>query len=288
MPYLLLCVSIILCVCRSATYNYYAKEEKPNAYQVFKFNAVSYALAMILLIILSIGGTISLPTVLCALAYAVVVVSLQSLMVVAMKTGSMSTISLLNLYGMVIPALAGPIFWNEPFGIIQTAGLLFMILSIFFLREKNEGEKTDNSWILLGGLCFLLSGLAGVMEKIHQSTYARAERSEFLAIAYCAMLLISLLSCIVTRKQVKASTHKKRFWGVSVSVGLMTGLYGSVNLFLAGALNSLVYYPIANGGALLLTVLLSVVLFREKPTKTKIIGFIIGLISVVLLCIPTV
>ena len=68
--------------------------------------------------------------------------------------------------------------------------------------------------------------------------------------------------------------------------GVIVGLYSSVNLTLAGALNSMIYYPIANGGALLLTVLVSFFVFKEKISTKKLIGFIIGLLSIVALSLP--
>lgn len=292
MPYFLLVVSICLCVAKSSAYNYYAKGEKPNVHGVFRFNFISYALAGLFVTILSVGGTLSITTFFCALGYAVMVLSLQSLMVYAMKSSSMATISLLYLYGMVIPALAGPIFWGESFGIVQGLGLLAMIISIFFLNEENpkrEGErkKWDKTAILLGASCFLLSGFAGVMEKIHQSTSAKGERFEFLAIAYCTMFLLSFIVSICTKKQATPPVDKKRFWFSGLSVGLIAGVYSSVNLYLAGTLDSLVYFPVANGGALLLTLLISVAVFREELKKKKAIGFIFGLISIILLCIPT-
>ncbi|MBO4594112.1 MAG: EamA family transporter [Clostridia bacterium] len=231
-----------------------------------------------------------MPTVLCALGYAVVVLLLQSIMIYAMKIGSMSTMSLLNLYGMVIPAIAGPIFWAESFGILQIVGLIAMIVSIFFFKEPSTNDNNAGKLqIFLCIACFLMSGSAGLMEKIHQSTYGRAERSEFLAIAYSTMLLISVIIFFITKKNSQVPLrNKKNFIITGILSGLITGGYSFVNLYLAGNLDTLIYYPVANGGALLLTVFISVLLFHEKPTTKKIIGFVLGLISVVLLCFPTI
>ena len=52
--------------------------------------------------------------------YAVVVCSLQTLSVIAMKIGPMSSTSLMVLYGMIIPAIAGPIFRKEKTGVLVT------------------------------------------------------------------------------------------------------------------------------------------------------------------------
>ncbi len=291
MAYLLLVVSIVLCVLKSSSYNYYAKEENPGVHGVFRFNFISYAFAAVLAVILALVGekiTCSWQTALCALGYAVIVLTLQSIMIFAMKKGSMATTSLLNLYGMVIPAIAGPIFWKESFGVLQGVGLGVMIISVFFLSGvSTKGEKLSIWPIVLGIACFMFSGLAGLMEKIHQSTPGKSERAVFLAIAYSIMLAISFIIFVCTKKTGEQPVqNKKRFWLVGVVVGLITGAYGSVNLYLAGKLDSLIYYPVANGGALLLTVLVSVLFFREKPGIKKILGFILGLASVILLCIP--
>lgn len=298
MAYLLLVVSIVLCVLKSASYNYYAKEENPGVHGVFRFNFISYAFAAVLAVILAAASgtfTCAWQTALCAFGYAVIVLSLQSIMIFAMKKGSMATTSLLNLYGMVIPAIAGPIFWKESFGVLQGIGLGIMIVSVFFLSGvSTKGEKMSIWPIVLGIACFLFSGLAGLMEKIHQSTPGRSERSVFLAIAYSIMLVISCIVFLSTRKATAETNsvnadgkRKMRFWIVGSLVGLITGAYGSVNLYLAGNLDSLIYFPVANGGALLLTVLVSVLFFREKPSIKKIIGFVLGLAAVLLLCFPT-
>jgi multidrug transporter EmrE-like cation transporter len=64
------------------------------------------------------------------------------------------------------------------------------------------------------------------------------------------------------------------------------GLYSTVNLTLSGKLDSMIYYPIANGGAMLLTVLVSVIVFKERFDKQKITGTIIGLLGILCLSIP--
>ena len=68
--------------------------------------------------------------------------------------------------------------------------------------------------------------------------------------------------------------------------GLIIGFYNRINLILSGTLNSMVYYPIANGGGLLLTVSVSILFFREKLTPKMYVGIGVGLLSILLLSIP--
>lgn len=243
---------------------------------------------MIALIGMLIGTqAISSPTLICALFYAVIVVSLQTISITAMRVGAMSTTSICVMYGMIIPSVAGPIFWNETIGLLQIAGIILMIVSLWFIKGKapTEKEKLTKTWTVLTILVFVFSGMAGVMEKIHQSTPAKAEKLPFVFVACAAMFAFSIVSSLVTRRKGEQILIKSTLPVAALS-GIVIGLYSTVNLTLSGKLDSMIYYPIANGGAMLFTVLVSVIVFKEKFDKARIMGTIIGLIGILCLSIP--
>lgn len=291
--YVLLAVSILLAVCKSSLYNAYAKQSEPTLGGIFGFNAVSYGVAALIALCLFLTGarTVSTATVLCSLGYAVIVFSLQTLSVSAMKVGAMSLTSICVMYGMILPALAGPIFWHEPFGVRQAFGIVLMMLSLWLLKgeRSDERQRISGRWIALAALCFVFSGMAGVMEKIHQSTDGRQEKAGFVLIACVFMFLFSVcLRLFFGRIRTECATAAMPKRGIVIGAlsGLIIGAYSIVNLTLAGGLDSIVYYPVANGGALLLTVLVSSVVFRETFGKTRIAGVVIGLGGMILLSIP--
>ena len=119
--YFLLAVSIILAVCKSSLYNVYAKKNIAGLGATFRFNAVSYGVAAAIALIGMLVGSesISPVTVICALFYAIIVLSLQTVSITAMSVGTMSVTAICVMYGMIIPSLAGPIFWQETIGILQ-------------------------------------------------------------------------------------------------------------------------------------------------------------------------
>lgn len=287
MMYLLLALSIVLAVVKSGIYNNYAKNEKPGMNSIFKFNAISYGIAGIVALCFGIGKSLSTATLLLSICYAVVVCLLQALSVLAMKMGSLSATSLMSLYGMIIPSVAGPIFWKEKFGIIQAIGVVLVLVSMWLLRKEETHNKTvDKKWGVIVTIVFILSGLAGLIEKIHQSTDGRGEKTMFLFVAYIIMFLISVFGLLFSKKQSgKANSLRSVALNGGIS-GIIIGFYAFINLTLAGNLDSMIYYPVANGGALLLTVLLSITIFHEKCTKRHIEGFIIGFLSIILLSLP--
>lgn len=287
--YLLLAVSIILAVGKSSLYNSFAQKSESTLGATFLFNAMSYGVAAAIALVgmLISSETLSLTTVLCAFFYAMIVTSLQTISITAMRVGAMSTTSICVMYGMIIPSVAGPFFWNEPIGMLQIIGIVLMIVSLWLIKGKSSAEekKTSKMWVFLAIFAFVLSGMAGVMEKIHQSTAARAERMSFVLIACVFMLVFSIVAKLITYR------HRGRFSPnstvlIAVLSGIIIGLYSTVNLTLSGKLDSMIYYPIANGGAMLLTVLVSVIVFKEHFDKQRIKGTIIGLLGILCLSIP--
>ena len=129
--------------------------------------------------------------------------------------------------------------------------------------------------------------MAGVMEKIHQNTSGKDERSMFVFIACLTMLTFSLAASLITcRRHSRSPAVTRPVLLFGAITGLIIGFYSTVNLTLAGALDSIIYYPIANGGALLLTVLVSFFVFKEPLGKKKAAGVILGLLGVVCLSLP--
>ena len=67
--------------------------------------------------------------------------------------------------------------------------------------------------------------------------------------------------------------------------GACVAVNNKLNLYLSGVIDSAIFFPVVNGGGLVLTTLAALVFFRERLTKVQWIGVGIGIVSVVFLCI---
>jgi multidrug transporter EmrE-like cation transporter len=194
------------------------------------------------------------------------------------------------MYGMIIPSLAGPIFWKENIGALQIVGICIMVASLWLLKDTpKEGQEKSKSIksLALALVAFVLSGMAGVMEKIHQSTDGRSEKTTFVLVACLFMLAFSIIAYFIIKpKERENRIIPKALYPFSSISGLIVGFYSITNLTLAGALDSMIYYPIANGGAMLLTVVVSLCIFKERANVSKIIGMALGLCGILLLSLP--
>ena len=69
----------------------------------------------------------------------------------------------------------------------------------------------------------------------------------------------------------------------AVVTGLSTGLVNYLTILLVSLENASIMYPIISAGTLLAAMLSGIFIFKEKQPPTRIIGFLFGLATVILL-----
>ena len=98
---------------------------------------------------------------------------------------------------------------------------------------------------------------------------------------------------IYTSKKEKESLFAKTSEGkldivaicIPIALGVMSAINHRLNLYLSGVMPSAVFFPIVNGGGLVLTTLSAVLLFKERLGKRQWLGVALGVLSVLCLCI---
>ncbi len=89
-----------------------------------------------------------------------------------------------------------------------------------------------------------------------------------------------------------AAPAGRRFrWGKGAQAALLVGsgvavaLNNIINLYLAGAMDSAVFFPLVNGVGLVLGIVAGLIVFREKLTLRQWIGIVCGVAATLLLCL---
>ncbi len=84
----------------------------------------------------------------------------------------------------------------------------------------------------MGGTCGgrFLSGFSGIIEKIHQSTEARMEKTMFILLACLFMFVFSLLASLVTYRKEMSVPKPKIILGIGGFAGITVGFYSMVNV----------------------------------------------------------
>lgn len=62
--------------------------------------------------------------------------------------------------------------------------------------------------------------------------------------------------------------------------GVVIGAVNIINLYISGAINSVIFFPVVNGGVIVLSGLAAIIFFREKLSVKQTIGLILGIAAI--------
>lgn len=261
------------------------------AYQFYN-SVVSFSAALCLFI-LAENFSISFYTVIMALIFGTITLFQQLFNLLALETGPFSYTNVIISLSTLIPTLSGAIFWNEKISFIQICGILLLILCLVLSVDfSNKDKKTNMKWFIYSMCAFATTGLIGVMQKIHQTSIYKDELDVFLITSFVFSFIISsILAALFNKKRLTSkSTSKTILSFTPIVLLLLSGIFVAVNnkfnLYLSGILDSAIFFPLVNGGGLILSSIFSVIVFKEKLSHVQWLGLVIGIISTILICIP--
>lgn len=296
MNWLLLAVSVIMNVlsCGILRNDFCKKEISGNA-DLNAFNAFSSVLsAAALAVIAAFSGSLCMPsayTLCLGLVFGLATALCAILNMKALENGPLSYTGVICSCAMVIPALSGLAFFGESVSVSQYAGIVLMIVSFACAVDKSNDESGMTfKWMLLCLGSFLFSGSVGVMQKVHQSSPHKDELGIFLVIAFIVSAVFSTaLSIFYKRKQGDKITILQKgrigkFIVVSIICGIGIALCNQINMYLAGVMESIIFYPVVNGAGMLLTSAAGLIIWKEKFTAKQWVGLATGAAAIFLLC----
>ncbi len=173
-------------------------------------------------------------------------------------------------------------FGDRP-GLCQAAGIALALAAILLLAPggRGEGRRSLSGFGLLL-LTLLLSGGADVMAKVFEQRGPAREGSLY----FFYLFTVATVPCLGLLLCERARTGKKVLPG-EFAAGILVGVpnfYSSYLLLRAlQALPASVTYPTYSTGTILLVMVLSAVLFKERLQKRQIPGMVLLLAALVLL-----
>ena len=293
-----LILSLAAALTGSIAKKYYTEKEPTGLSGVFVFNAVSSLIAAVILLCWGGFGALSVFTIVLGVAFGVVTALQGITNISALQVGPMSYTSVIISFSTLISAFSGVMFFGESLGWAQIVGIVLMLASFMLATKSDRDEKKANfKWLFLCLIAFVATGGIGVMQKVHQSSSYKDELIEFLIVAFISSAVIcAIFSALIKRresrfvdKKEKEKNSKKQVWfllAIMSSSGVCVAVNNKFNLYLSGVMDSAVFFPIVNGGGLVLATLAAVLLFKEKLSTKQGIGVVLGIVAVVFLCNP--
>ena len=267
---------------------------------VFLFNAMSAFVALFIFIAMAkfqftfVWGNL-LYAILFALSYFFAVFGLT----MAIKTGPLSITALIESYSMIVASIYGVAFLNEPITPFMIAGFALLLISLTLVnyekKAENGEEKQEKTngislkWIIFVSIGFIGNGFCTVVQKMQQvwseNTYGAGQflYSNEMMILGLLLAVVAFVVCsfIMERKDMKEVLQKG--WAPAIGRGLSNGGANLFSILVMTMMAVSVANAVIAAGCVILSALISVLVYKEKLNIYQWIGIGIGVVSLVFL-----
>lgn len=207
----------------------------------------------------------------------------------AFAIGPFSYTTVIVSLSAIIPALSG-LFFGESVSAVQWVGVALMVLCLFLSPEKAEGEqkKVNAKWMILSLVSAALSGVTGIIQKVHQNSEHADEMGALLISTFAVSAVISAFMLLFGKNKrnvgaFDSAMRRPLFWILPIVGGCVFAFPHTINLFLSGQLKSVIFFPIVNLCPMLVSMLSGMLIFRERLSLRRWAGVAVGILSTVLL-----
>ena len=221
--------------------------------------------------------------------------------VIGLKILSGGKVSVYALFlmtgGMLIPFLFGVIFLKESVNALKIIGLLLIILSIAVTNF--DKQKPSKKQLLMSVAVFFLNGFIGVCSKIHQTAenFNTVSTEGYVFLGNIAKVILSLAVLAAITIAAKSKEKANGLGEIELSEANEAAPLPITKRLIPYALLSLIavfdfisYYcqlegsvtipasvlfPLLSGGSIVMTAAVGMLILREKPTKSAVIGMLL-------------
>ena len=203
-------------------------------------------------------------------------------------------------------------------GILTMLAAVFAITWRPHRAESDKKQKLTGKWAVYAGAFFFFSALTGIIFRFHQAADAvhTDEMMIFASAVVIAFLgILSAGSFLFKRRRRMnaedcrggdanardggdANAHdggdanardgipvRRRtlaLCALTAACGVAGCVYNRLNIYLSGAMANAVFFPLFNGGNIILSSLAGRIFFREKLSGLQIVGIVCGMFAVIL------
>lgn len=200
----------------------------------------------------------------------------------AVACGPLSITSLITSYSLMIPTVYGLVFLKDHVGVGLFPGLALLAISLFLLNQKNVNMPVTVKWIVFVFLAFIGNGMCTVVQKMQQIKFNGAFKNEFMILSL-AISSVALCFFVFIKERNDLRAVAKIGWFPALACGLANGMVNLFVMILSNRMPVSLMFPMISAGGIIITYLVSRFFYKEKLTKTQFAGFIIGIVSAVLL-----
>jgi drug/metabolite transporter (DMT)-like permease len=206
----------------------------------------------------------------------------------ALRTGPVSLSTLLLNLALIATTIWGFFFWNTEFSLFVGLGLGLVVVALWLCLYTGRGEEKGLSlkWLFYAALAFAGNSGCAIIQRTQVLHLGESCGNLMMA---CA-LFIGAVFCLIIylrsdRRDTGVLVKSAGFW--PVAAGLCNVLHNFTLILLANSsvVSSSVVYPCIAVGSLSITIVFSLLAFRERLRWWQWAGIACGTVAVVLLSI---
>lgn len=208
-----------------------------------------------------------------------------SLLALSSQRVGVGITSVANKMSLVIPVLAGVLFFGETLGGLKLLGVVLALISVALAIWPQKESQFDPKDLYLPVLIFFGSGsLDTFLNYMREYRMKEEHFAHFSAMLFFVAATFGMMAILFRKLK-----HKTEFERKSVIAGIALGVpnYFSIYFLLKALdipnLQSTVIFPIVNVGIVLLSTVLAFALFNERPSRVNLAGVALAALSIFLI-----
>ena len=200
----------------------------------------------------------------------------------AISAGSLSLTSLISSCSLIIPTFYSLFFLDENGSPMLYAGIALLIFALVLVNKTSESMPITGKWLICVSISFVGNGMCSLTQKLQQYAFNGAGKNELMIIALIIVIAGSIIMTVITeRKKIIVYTKHSALNGLIC--GVANGIVNMLVMVLLGRMPASVVFPLISGGGIVLTHAVSRTFYKEKLSRRQTFGFILGILSIVLL-----
>ena len=239
--------------------------------------------------ILRIDGGILLITALSGIASAAFVVS----WLLSVRSGAYMMVEVFLLLGVIVPIVLCRVLFGEEIGVWQIVGVAILLVAVFIMCTYNSSikGKMKISSLLLLLLCGVSNGLADFSQKLFVKLDPDGSAAVFNFYTYIFAAVVLALAYFIFRQVDKRGAIKPRkpkevikpiwIYVLIMAICLFANSYFKTQA--AHYLNAVQIYPLNQGCAVVLSLLMSALIFKEKINAKCIVGICLSFVALLMI-----
>jgi len=210
-------------------------------------------------------------------------------MIRAGQRGSYSFMMICMLVGGTIcPMFHEVLFLNGVLSVVQIVGIILMCIAFVVMNLKGLTLKGSNLQYLFWCLVlFVSNGSYTIINNLQQILTNHADRSMMLLFSYTGSAVLAFAYHLISRKREAFCDYcvGKKAAGWLLASCASAVISANLLFIMFARMDATILYTIINGGIIVGSVIYAFFVFRERPSKSQLVGILISVVSIVLLYI---